>query len=524
MAIKIKYKTKGRSWCQAQLTDWFPQWEKPWNEFLEVMRDWRWELKKAWHQKLKEKGVRNLPKLRRGRIGKIGPTRKCYDMSVPAHVAEVRKFKWFSKQRAWKRRKKCPVLAAGQQVLDRWHPDTASRASLLYKPVIPRFRKPRVVLREEFCGDISDLAWAALHGCRGSKTMLFYIFYLNDFSIVDDDDLLSSPEWRSVGRYLASDIVKYELARLLLGFSTFSDYFRMTELFPDFEDHLAIAMARHPPSGGRHVKALRLIGAGRIRKLFYALVSECRALGLIKDRVWAWDGQFFETWLKTARKKGSRSKADVWGGWYNHGGRKVGFGVVQSVIVDWSGTVPLPIEVRVYPANRNENIIFRETFKHCISSAPLPALFLAADKGPSGSSSLNLVRFRGMVPVMALGENRKRDVLVTYHKQYHFDRRLVSDVDPSVLERVYMMRTRIEEMFSQVRVSFKLTRLRGAGRDFIKAEILLVNILHLLVALTAFKIGRPDLMWRPSAFDNLRLHPSVSFPSLFSDLEKLRDD
>ena len=100
MAIKIKYKTKGRSWCQAQLTDWFPQWEKPWNEFLEVMRDWRWELKKAWHQKLKEKGVRNLPKLRRGRIGKIGPTRKCYDMSVPAHVAEVRKFKWFSKQRA----------------------------------------------------------------------------------------------------------------------------------------------------------------------------------------------------------------------------------------------------------------------------------------------------------------------------------------------------------------------------------------------------------------------------------------
>ncbi|MHA1371849.1 MAG: hypothetical protein ACTSRA_19275 [Promethearchaeota archaeon] len=46
------------------------------------MREWRWELKKAYYQKLKERGVRNLPKLRRGRIGKIGPTRKCYNISV----------------------------------------------------------------------------------------------------------------------------------------------------------------------------------------------------------------------------------------------------------------------------------------------------------------------------------------------------------------------------------------------------------------------------------------------------------
>ncbi|MHA1699439.1 MAG: hypothetical protein ACTSWN_11405 [Promethearchaeota archaeon] len=74
-------------------------------------------------------------------MGKIGPTRKCHDMSIPAHVVEVRKFKWFSKQRAWKRRKKRPTLAAGQQVLDKWHPDTKSRASSLYKPVIFLFLK-----------------------------------------------------------------------------------------------------------------------------------------------------------------------------------------------------------------------------------------------------------------------------------------------------------------------------------------------------------------------------------------------
>ncbi|MHA1370007.1 MAG: hypothetical protein ACTSRA_09875 [Promethearchaeota archaeon] len=57
-----------------------------------------------------------------------------------------------------------------------------------------------------------------------------------------------------------------------------------------------------------------------------------------------------------------------------------------------------------------------------------------------------------------------------------------------------------------------------------RAELLLANVLHLVMTLAAFKIGRPDRMWRPSTFDNLHLHPSVGFPSLFSDLEKLRDD
>ncbi|MHA1698413.1 MAG: hypothetical protein ACTSWN_06200 [Promethearchaeota archaeon] len=114
------------------------------------MREWRWELKKVWHQKLKERGVRDLPRLRSGRIGKIGPTRKCYDMSVPAHVAEVRKFKWFSKQRAWKRRKKRPALAAGARQVAPGHGDlriTALQARIPRQEKIPSYTghgEPRI--------------------------------------------------------------------------------------------------------------------------------------------------------------------------------------------------------------------------------------------------------------------------------------------------------------------------------------------------------------------------------------------
>ncbi|MHA1716715.1 MAG: hypothetical protein ACTSXP_13815 [Promethearchaeota archaeon] len=62
------------------------------------------------------------------------------------------------------------------------------------------------------------------------------------------------------------------------------------------------------------------------------------------------------------------------------------------MIVDWSGVVPLPIEVRVYPANRNDNLMFRDTFKRCFSRSSHVPTFVAADKGPSCKDSLQLIK------------------------------------------------------------------------------------------------------------------------------------
>lgn len=466
-------------------------------------------------------GIKNLPKLRRGRVPMIRLPRKRYFMDIPAHVAEVKRFKWFTRLWHQKRRKSPISMPAGQVTLDRWMPINKKLPAAIFKPVVPRFRKPRVVLREEFCSDITNLAWGALRRHHDPGVAAFYLFYMNDFSALDSPDILNSPEWRKIGKYLPSDIIKYELGRLLLGFSTFTDYLRMVDLFPGFEDHLAITMNR-PPFGGRLVQALRLVGGKRVRKFFNSLVAECRALGIITDKVWLWDGQFVKAWMYKERKKGSRNKTKSWGGWYNHGGKKIGFGAIQSVIMDWSGTVPLPIEVRKYPANRNDNMVFRDTFKHCIKGCEKPALFLAADKGPSGRKSLELVRSHDMVPVMALGKNRKQDVMMTGVKEYKFNKSLTKRIDPAVLEKIYMMRTRIEEMFSAVKVIFKMTRLHATGAEFIEVELLLVNILILLIALTAYKIGRPDLMWKPKAFDNLRVHPEMAFPDRIKELRKLQ--
>jgi len=523
MAIHIKYKIKGRSWCQKQLTDWMPELDLDFKKLHEIMVEWRWQVKKEHYYKQKQNNKKNLPPLRRGMIPRAGPTRNTYNMDIPAHVAEIKRFPWFT--RNWHQHRQVPprILPRGQTTLDRWLPAQALTTPGIAKPVNPRMKGMRTVQQDEFCSDMTSFAWVALHRSAKEPAALFYLFYLNDFSVLDEDELIKSPEWRTVGRYLPSDIVKYELARLILGYSTFSDYLRTVELFPSFEDHLAIAMARHVPKGGRLVQALQKIGPHKIRTFFEALVQECRALGLIQDRVWLWDGQFIAGWIKRERKQDSRNKSPVWGGWYNHGGKKVGFGIVQSVIVDWSGSVPLPIEVRVYPANNNDNIVFRDTFSTCMNAGYEPATFMAADKGPSGKKSLELVYKRGLVPVMALGKNRKNDVIVTSKKKYKFNASLTKNVEKKVLERVYKMRTRIEELFSVYEDLFKMARMHACGPDFMEVEVLLMNILVLLVSLTAFKIGRPDLARSPRSFTNFRVSPNIAFPERMQELQKLRD-
>ena len=383
MAIRVVYKEKHRSYCQTQLDDWIPWLHEVYHERHLAMIEWRWELKKAYYKNLPAFLKKNLPPLRRGRIYRDYPTRKVYRMDIPHHVAEVKAFKWFTRVWHQNRQDSKPETPANQLLLDRWIPAEPTLKPAKHTTVVPRFRRIRVVDRDEFCKDITNLGWAALHQYKDSPACLFYIFYLNDFSIVDDEKLLESASWREIGAYLPSDIVKYEIARLMLGFTTFVDYLRMTELYSSFEDQLSIAMACHPPKADRLAKALRLIGPTRIRQLHEALKAECRALGLIKDKVWLWDGQFFEVWMKNERKTSSRNKTELYGGWYNHGGKKRGFGIVQSTIVDWSGYVPLPISIHVFPANMNENVMFRETLPRPRGTNPPISLDLSLGRFPS---------------------------------------------------------------------------------------------------------------------------------------------
>jgi len=530
MAILVVYKTKKKPFCQTQLDDWLPHAFDTFDRWHLEMEEWRWQLKKEFYQQAPKYLKDTLPPLRRGRKRKVSPSRSTYFTNISSHLAELRRLKWFSRHQDLPDDETSPssdreqstliVLPENQTSLDDWLLAGSTTQKLPEKIVIPKFRAPRIVVKEEFCKDMTNLGWFALHQSRDAPACLFHSFYMNDFSALDDDELLASPEWREIGAYLPSDIVKYAMGQILLGFPTYTDYFRNAGLYQNFEDHLAIRIGQHLPGGDRLVRALRAIGVERLRGFSEALTAELRKLDLIKDVVWLWDGVFIEAWMKKERKSNSRNKTKLFGGWYNHGGKKRGYGIVISIIVDWCGFVPIPITVEIYPANKNDNTIFRDTIIKALGNNATKAKFMDTDKGPSGRKSLDLVASKHMFPVMALGANRKDGFIKTSKKEYKFDTITTNGVDEHVLEKVYMMRTRIEELFSNIKEIFKMGRLHGTGKDIMEIEVLIMTIVFQMIPLTAFKIGKPNLVWKLTAFRDMNLHPKDVFPKRFDELRK----
>jgi len=532
MTLHVVYQTKKKSFYQTQLDDWLPNAFDTFDRWHQEMEDWRWQLKKQFYQQAPEYIKATLPPLRRGRKKKACPSRSTYFTNISSHLAELRRLRWFSRHHDLPDDETSPSPVQDKQAptippeytmsLDPWLPAGSATQDSVEKIVIPKFRTPRIVGKDEFCKDMTNLGWLALHQSRDAPACLFHVFYMTDFSALDDDELLASPAWRKIGAYLPSDIVKYAIGQLILGLPTYTDYLRWAELVPNFEDHLAIQVGRHPPSADRLVQGLRAIGVERMKAFLDEVNANLREHDLLKDVVWLWDGKFIAAWMKNGRKKGSRNKTELYGGWYNHGGKKKGFGVVLSIIVDWCGFVPLPIAVEIYPANTNDNVMCRDTFIKTIACNDHQPRFWVTDKGPSGRKSLDLVASKNIIPVMALGENRKDNFIKTSKKEYKFDTITTVGVDESVLEKIYMMRTRIEEMFSTIKEIFDMDRLHGTGKEFIEIEAILMTLVLQLIPFTAFKIGKPNLAWRPTAFREIKIHPKEVFPERFKELKRYR--
>ncbi|WP_457559013.1 hypothetical protein [Candidatus Harpocratesius sp.] len=114
--------------------------------------------------------------------------------------------------------------------------------------------------------------------------------------------------------------------------------------------------------------------------------------------------------------------------------------------------------------------------------------------------------------------------MVTKKKHYRFYLRFVDTAESKTLEKVYNIRTRIEEHYNLNETVYNSAHLHCCGEILTKMEILLLNCLGVLVPLTAYKIGRPDLMWCPTLFCSHKIHPERIFPRHYEELEQIRWD
>lgn len=531
MPYTVIYKDTQRSWGQHHLGDYCPQVVIQNKNLLDAIDEGKWKQKKSRHSSKKNAGISVKP-LRRGRKPVLYPQQETYYMNIPRDVARVRRYKWFTS--CWNHQTPKPsvtsfipliqtsLLDLIPHILNAPAHSTKSSNNGLNKPIYtPHFHEPRYIQKEEYCRFMASWAWKACRSPSKKVGQVSHVFYLNDFSFFDSDHLLEQIRWGK-SSILPSDIIRLELYRRLQGFETFKDYFRMIQIAPNIMDHIGIKMTHSIPSFHRYTGYLKQIGLEMFQKYFRSLVNEARSLGLIKDKVHIWDGQFHESWLQKdkGRKQGL---PQFFGGTYNHGGSKVGVGVYQSTIVDWNGYCTIPIYSELVPANRNENPVVIEALNTAYQVNPVSDLFLA-DRGPSGKKVQEKCAQLGARPIIPLTSNPVTDVFITQEKKHRFYLKFIGNASGKWLEKIYNIRPRIEQHYNLNDTVYNLVRLHGCGEELMKIEICIGNCLAVLIPLTAYKIGRPDLMWSPSCFKEQTIHPERLFPQQFRELNDFRWD
>jgi hypothetical protein len=299
-----------------------------------------------------------------------------------------------------------------------------------------------------------------------------------------------------------NNIFKLEIARCKLGYSNFESFIREYNQNQALREELKIKNGEKITlsSYRRNLKKIYPY----LDKFAEILKQECRNLKLISDKVWIWDRRFFECNCSGLKKKETGLLSDPDAGHYVKKSGKYsvlsGTGYTDTCIVD--SLFGLPIYWDAVSANKNDNTIFQETINQCIKSTAIKPLFLIADAGPDSHPSNEVVIEKGIIPIIAARANSVGNILKT-EKGNHFRAQYIPRIYYRLLGKLYNLRTIVERKNSNEVVGYHRSKTLTRGSEWAKIYVSIGNITALLTALTAFKVGRHDLIRAPGAFRRL---------------------
>ncbi|HWQ73203.1 MAG TPA: transposase [Desulfitobacteriaceae bacterium] len=155
-------------------------------------------------------------------------------------------------------------------------------------------------------------------------------------------------------------------------------------------------------------------------------------------------------------------------------------------------------------ASKNDNTIFQDTVNQFIKSTTEKPLFLIADAGPDSHLSNEVVIEKGIFPIIAARANSVGNILKT-ETGHHFRAQYIPRIYNRLLGKLYNLRTTVERKNSNEVVGYHRSKTPTRGSEWAKIYVSISNIASLLTALTAFKMGRHDLIRAPSAFRRLNI-------------------
>ncbi len=238
---------------------------------------------------------------------------------------------------------------------------------------------------------------------------------------------------------------------------------------------------------------------------------------IIDPRILLWDGQFVRSNcnnnFKDEQAKKAKKYNDPDAGYGRHNGIKKGVGYTTSNLFAYCGswTRVLPVYFEMFSANKNENPIFRETLGNFLKT-PIGKdwMLVILDTGGYSERSLQFCQEKRVFPLIRAKKGLINQPTREMKKGFYFNTKYIpkewSDAD---ILKTYAIRPAIEAGQSANNTFYNSQRLNTRGKAMAMINRGLTNILSLVRAITAVKLGRVDLMSKLSAFSSTREHIDI---------------
>ena len=428
-----------------------------------------------------------------------------YNMSVPRDYRIARKkFRWIPIHPTWGKRappntNSIPKTQKKIQDFIDWVPKLKDK--YLYR--FPRVKIPRF---DEFGSRvISKMEWDMHRYLKGFNGFFENLFEFNDFSFFQD--LQGNLESRGVSfkDMFIEDILAYEMLRINLGFKYYTGIERMgrflaypplfsithdLNFFPKAQD-ISYVVTRIPPEA--------------LFEFFQLLVKECIDCGIIVPRILIWDGQFIRSNCNNNKKKGHSNYTDPDAGYCRHNGIKKGVGYDPGILYAHCFNRWFPVYFKMFAGNRNDILAFRETMEEFFTHTEYEWQVLIADSGPYSLQNMENIRFKGLIPIIRARKHLKTHPVRELKKGFFFNTDYIPNGwSDDYFLKIYSFRPMIEQGNSYNNTYYNAFRMNTRGMDAVIKLRSIIYILELLKALTAYKLGRSDLIMKPSAFESSR--------------------
>lgn len=251
-------------------------------------------------------------------------------------------------------------------------------------------------------------------------------------------------------------------------------------------------------------RTVDVYGVEPFRFLFYDLARICMGYGIMRGRFMGFDGTLLKSNCSPFKKNGNYT--DPGAGLYIRG--KYIKGVGRLVIEGMDLEYGQPMLIKTYYGSSSENPLFRQVLDDFHSIYGFYPRIVDQDCGSDSEANRQYCRANDIEGFLQTRDFGRGDVIYT-PKGKCYKKDMLQDYSLDFLEKVANRRSGSERGHSRDVWGYGRRRMSNRGDDEAESYALVTGSTTLSTALTAFKVGRPDLIRSPTAFS--KLWPQINF-------------